>query len=325
MKKQQKKRADTHMVTANSDARLKHRKHKPCPSDDTALLINQSQSNTSLSDLQVDRGHDNPLEEITLGEHGFTSTMTSDEGPAEKPPGAPRTFNLLEVEPEAAPKQQVEEEKRRLETHASQPDSTVVEFAGGEVDKTSEDDEERKREQRCTQVTVPPAPRKKQQLSTSRCQISDEESGDRDDVNNDSDDDDDEVQEKERTSRKKKKKEESKRSLALLNSNFRERSSSGSDSIERSASPISVEDLEKFALRSAPRDQTIQCRITRDRRGVEKGMFPTYYLHMEKNDGKRVFLMAGRKRKKCKTSNYLISIDPTDLTRDTHSYIGKLR
>lgn len=53
-------------------------------------------------------------------------------------------------------------------------------------------------------------------------------------------------------------------------------------------SPISVEDLEKFALRPAPRDVTIQCRVTRDRRGVEKGMYPTYYLHMEKEDGKRV-------------------------------------
>lgn len=56
----------------------------------------------------------------------------------------------------------------------------------------------------------------------------------------------------------------------------------------QSISPISVEDLERFAVRSAPRNQTIQCRITRDRRGVEKGMYPTYYLHMEKDDGKRV-------------------------------------
>lgn len=39
----------------------------------------------------------------------------------------------------------------------------------------------------------------------------------------------------------------------------------------------------------------------------------------------KVFLMAGRKRKKCKTSNYLISTDPTDLSRDTNCYIGKLR
>lgn len=122
---------------------------------------------------------------------------------------------------------------------------------------------------------------------------------------------------------------------------------------------MSVEDLEKFALRPAPRDVTVQCRVTRDRRGVEKGIYPTYYLHMEKEDGKRVgtsaalgsslnnkilflsmfssptvvfhcaitkvFLMAGRKRKKCKTSNYLISTDPTNLSRDTNCYIGKLR
>lgn len=90
---------------------------------------------------------------------------------------------------------------------------------------------------------------------------------------------------------------------------------------------------------------------------MEKGIYPTYYLHMEKEDGKRVFkitlfslavifpslflavhskmffhcdsakvfLMAGRKRKKCKTSNYLISTDPTNLSRDTNCYIGKLR
>lgn len=51
---------------------------------------------------------------------------------------------------------------------------------------------------------------------------------------------------------------------------------------------MSVEDLEKFALRPAPRDVTIQCRVTRDRRGMEKGIYPTYYLHMEKEDGKRV-------------------------------------
>lgn len=39
----------------------------------------------------------------------------------------------------------------------------------------------------------------------------------------------------------------------------------------------------------------------------------------------KVFLLAGRKRKKSKTSNYLISVDPTDLSRGGDSYIGKLR
>uniref|UniRef100_A0A8C4ZNT8 Tubby C-terminal domain-containing protein n=1 Tax=Gadus morhua TaxID=8049 RepID=A0A8C4ZNT8_GADMO len=149
-------------------------------------------------------------------------------------------------------------------------------------------------------------------LFTARCQISDDKS-----------DDQAEVPEGERTL-KKKKKEEKKKSLALLNSNPRG-GSWASGSVERCTSPVSQEDLLGFALNPAPREQTLQCRITRDRRGVEKGMYPTYYLHLEKEDGKRVFLMAGRKRKKCKTSNYLISIDPTDLSRETHSYIGKLR
>lgn len=35
--------------------------------------------------------------------------------------------------------------------------------------------------------------------------------------------------------------------------------------------------------------------------------------------------MAARKRKKSKTSNYLISTDPTDLSRDAESFVGKLR
>lgn len=56
----------------------------------------------------------------------------------------------------------------------------------------------------------------------------------------------------------------------------------------QSCSPMSVDDLKAFALRPAPRDVTIQCRVTRDRRGMEKGIYPTYYLHLEKEDGKRV-------------------------------------
>jgi len=39
----------------------------------------------------------------------------------------------------------------------------------------------------------------------------------------------------------------------------------------------------------------------------------------------QIFLLAGRKRKKSATSNYLISTDPTDLSRGGESYVGKLR
>ncbi|XP_072348673.1 uncharacterized protein [Scyliorhinus torazame] len=88
---------------------------------------------------------------------------------------------------------------------------------------------------------------------------------------------------------------------------------------------IKVGKLEEFAFKPAPQGIVIKCRITRDKKGMDKGMFPTYYLHLEKDDGKKIFLMAGRKRKKSKTSNYLISTDPTNLSRGGESFIGKLR
>ena len=69
----------------------------------------------------------------------------------------------------------------------------------------------------------------------------------------------------------------------------------------------------------------MKCKISRDKRGVDKGIYPTYYLHLDREDGKRQFLLAARRRKKSTTSNYLISCDATDLKRDGDSFIGKLR
>ncbi|XP_077309799.1 tubby protein homolog isoform X2 [Lithobates pipiens] len=123
-------------------------------------------------------------------------------------------------------------------------------------------------------------------------------------------------------------------SSSQLNSNTRPGSATSKKSNKESAaapSPqtnepsIDVEDLEEFSMRPAPQGVTIKCRITRDKKGMDRGMYPTYYLHLEREDGKKVFLLAGRKRKKSKTSNYLISIDPTDLSRGGESFIGKLR
>ncbi|KAG2455272.1 TUB protein, partial [Polypterus senegalus] len=112
-------------------------------------------------------------------------------------------------------------------------------------------------------------------------------------------------------------------SLAPLNSNLRQGSTDSNISLKDP--PLDIHDLQEFALRPAPKDVTIQCRVTRDKKGVEKGMFPTYYLYLEREDGNRVFLMAGRKRKKSKTSNYLVSTDLTDLSREGAGYIGKVR
>ncbi|KAM7134202.1 tubby-related protein 2 [Macrochelys suwanniensis] len=89
--------------------------------------------------------------------------------------------------------------------------------------------------------------------------------------------------------------------------------------------PPRPEELERFVLRPVPPGVTVRCRISRDRKGVDKGVFPFYYLHLERDDGRKLFLMSGRKRKKSKTSNYLISLDPIDLSRDGDSFIGKVR
>lgn len=86
-----------------------------------------------------------------------------------------------------------------------------------------------------------------------------------------------------------------------------------------------ADSLETFVYLPAPQNTTVKCRITRDKKGVDRTMYPTYFLHLEREDGRKTFLLAGRKRKKSTTSNYLISIDPTDLGRDSETFVGKLR
>ncbi|XP_060030085.1 tubby-related protein 2 isoform X2 [Erinaceus europaeus] len=93
----------------------------------------------------------------------------------------------------------------------------------------------------------------------------------------------------------------------------------------RSPAPRLGEDMEAYVLRPAQQGCMVQCLINRNKRGVDKGMFPFYYLYLEAAEGRKHFLLAGRKRKKSKTSNYLISLDPTDLSRDGENFVGKVR
>eukprot|EP00051_Salpingoeca_urceolata_P005778 m.77062 g.77062 ORF g.77062 m.77062 type:complete len:425 (+) comp14535_c0_seq3:79-1353(+) len=92
--------------------------------------------------------------------------------------------------------------------------------------------------------------------------------------------------------------------------------------------PLFFDNLEDFVTKPAPQGTVIQCRITRDKTGIDKGMYPTYILKLERpEDGvvKQVFLLAGRKRKKSASSNYLISTNPQDLHRESESFVAKLR
>ncbi len=85
------------------------------------------------------------------------------------------------------------------------------------------------------------------------------------------------------------------------------------------------ENLDQFVFKAAPKESQMKCRITRDRKGMDRGLYPTYFLHLEREDGKKIFLLAGRKRKKSATSNYIISTDPTDLSRGGEAFVAKLR
>ncbi|XP_011175511.1 protein king tubby isoform X1 [Solenopsis invicta] len=86
-----------------------------------------------------------------------------------------------------------------------------------------------------------------------------------------------------------------------------------------------VGNIEQFVLQPANKQMHYKCRITRDRKGVDRGLYPTYFLHLERDYGRKIFLLAARKRKRSATSNYLISTDPTDMSRGGESYVGKLR
>jgi hypothetical protein len=55
-----------------------------------------------------------------------------------------------------------------------------------------------------------------------------------------------------------------------------------------SATVDDIDDLEDFVMRPAPQKVTMRCRITRDKKGVDRGMYPTYYLHLERDDGRKV-------------------------------------
>lgn len=51
---------------------------------------------------------------------------------------------------------------------------------------------------------------------------------------------------------------------------------------------VEVDNLEEFVLRPAPRGVTVKCRITRDKKGMDRGLYPTYFMHLEREDGKKV-------------------------------------
>lgn len=79
------------------------------------------------------------------------------------------------------------------------------------------------------------------------------------------------------------------------------------------------ENMERFLMSPGHKEKHMLCYIIRDR--SESKAFPQYKLYTE-NGG--IFLLSARKRKKSKSSNYLISLNPNDLSRSSEFYFGKV-
>ena len=72
-------------------------------------------------------------------------------------------------------------------------------------------------------------------------------------------------------------------------------------------------------MMAGSREAAVQCRIIRDK---SSKMYPKYQLVLE--SGAR-FLMSARKRKKSKSSNYVLSFDEEDTARFSANFAGKVR
>ncbi|CAM9186240.1 unnamed protein product [Heterosigma akashiwo] len=82
--------------------------------------------------------------------------------------------------------------------------------------------------------------------------------------------------------------------------------------------------MRRFLMEPVAREAGIvQCSIVRNKSGTNK-LFPNYQVFMKYGDQER-FLLAGKKRAGNKTSNYLISMQEGDLSRESRNFLGKLR
>lgn len=93
-------------------------------------------------------------------------------------------------------------------------------------------------------------------------------------------------------------------------------------------SAVDTSDMRVFLMQPGPKNGPILCHIRRSRGSAK--MYPKYSLYIggggvEGEDATERFLLSARKRKKSKSSNYLISLDEEDMSRQSGNFFGKLR
>jgi tubby-related protein 1 len=94
--------------------------------------------------------------------------------------------------------------------------------------------------------------------------------------------------------------------------------------------PLNIGDIREFLNQVPSPGTTRQCYIVRKKAGFAK-MFPSYKLYLQEANVpgpahmNNRFLLAARKRKKQKKSNYLLSLDEEDLGSKGANFFGKLK
>jgi tubby-related protein 1 len=97
----------------------------------------------------------------------------------------------------------------------------------------------------------------------------------------------------------------------------------GGDSPAPEVRVADTSDVRNFLHKPCPRGAAmIQCRIERSNT-IDKFGYHTFSVYLDGSDQR--FLLAARRRKKSRTSNYLLSLDKDDLLRHSGNYIGKVR
>ena len=81
--------------------------------------------------------------------------------------------------------------------------------------------------------------------------------------------------------------------LEISNSDSLQDSASSSVRAANEAEGDVIGSVEHFVMQPGKQGVLFKCRITRDRKGMDRGLFPIYYLHLERDTGKKVFLLAG--------------------------------
>ncbi|KXS20334.1 Tub-domain-containing protein [Gonapodya prolifera JEL478] len=80
----------------------------------------------------------------------------------------------------------------------------------------------------------------------------------------------------------------------------------------------------RWIMNPVPQGKKVLCKIVRHKEGIER-IYPSYELFIEEPDESLTFVLAARKRKKSKSSNYVITTTRITSTKAKENVVAKVR